>query len=271
MKKLKIAIGKLHFWVNQDGYESYWDLVNQGKWEPETFSVFDKYINYQTLFIDIGGWIGPTSLYGAQLAKKTLSLEPDPIAFKRLKQNVGLNLDKLPQNKLNLLNLALWSTETNIIFTSDIKLGDSSSSILRETRDTNQINFKTKSFKADTIKLESLLKLINIEDYNNIFVKIDIEGAEYQLFDFLLGKLSEIKANILVSLHPWLLQKDSRKGFIRRLRQSLDHWRFCQKLKKYNFKLLTSKNKLPYIPEINSIGWFLIGKMHQDILAVPRR
>ena len=91
MNKLKISIGKLNFWVNQDGYESYWKLVNQGKWEPETFSVFDSNINKQTLFIDIGGWIGPTTLYGAQLAKKTLSLEPDPVAFKRLEENLNLN------------------------------------------------------------------------------------------------------------------------------------------------------------------------------------
>ena len=116
MKKLKISIGKLSFWVNQDGYESFWDLVNKGKWETETFSVFDKYINNQTLFIDIGGWIGPTSLYGAQLAKKTLSLEPDPVAFKRLKQNADLNLLALPKKKLILLNSALWSNEEKNIF-----------------------------------------------------------------------------------------------------------------------------------------------------------
>ena len=207
MKKLKIAIGKLNFWVNQDGYESFWDLVNKGKWETETFSVFDKYINNQTLFIDIGGWIGPTSLYGAQLAKKTLSLEPDPVAFKRLKQNADLNLLALPKKKLILLNSALWSNEEKIIFTSDVKLGDSSSSILREIKDTSQNNFINKCFSADTISLESLLKNINFKNYSNIFIKIDIEGAEYQLFDFLLGKLSEIRANVLVSMHPWLLQK----------------------------------------------------------------
>ena len=72
-------------------------------------------------------------------------------------------------------------------------------------------------------------------------------------------------------MHPWLLQKNSRKGLIRRFKQALDHWKFCQNLKKNNFKLLTSKNNLPYIPEINSIGWVLIGKMHQDILAVPKK
>ena len=270
MKKIKIAIGKLNFWVNKEGYESYWDLVNKGKWEPETFLAFDKYINNETLFIDIGGWIGPTSLYGAQLAKKTVSLEPDPIAFKRLKQNVGLNSDTLPKKKLILLNLALWINETKITFTSDIRLGDSSSSILREIKDSNQNNFANKSFSADTISLESLLKTINLKDYNNIFVKVDIEGAEYKLFKFVLGKLSEIRANVLISLHPWLLQKGSKKGFIRRLKQALEHWRFCQNLKKNNFKLLSSKNNLPYISEINSIGWILIGKMHQDILAVPK-
>ena len=91
MDKLKISINKLNYWVNPNGYKSFWKLVNQEKWEYETFLVFDSNINEQTLFIDIGGWIGPTSLYGAQLAKKTLSLEPDPIAYRKFKENLDLN------------------------------------------------------------------------------------------------------------------------------------------------------------------------------------
>ena len=118
MNKLKISIGNLNFWVNQDGYESYWKLVNQGKWEPETFSVFDSNIDEQTLFIDVGGWIGSTSLYAAQIAKKTIILEPDPIAFKRLKQNLGLNLNILSKKNINIFNLALWYKKTSISFFS---------------------------------------------------------------------------------------------------------------------------------------------------------
>ena len=142
MNKLKISIGKLNFWVNQDGYESYWKLVNQGKWEPETFSVFDSNINKQTLFIDIGGWIGPTTIYGSQLARKSFSLEPDPVAFKRLEEN--LNLNSIPEKKVKTLNFALWSKETTISFVSETKIGDSSSSVVRDRK--NKAELKKKYF-----------------------------------------------------------------------------------------------------------------------------
>ena len=269
MNKLEISIGKLKFWVNQEGYESYWKLVNQGKWEPETFSVFDSNIDEQTLFIDVGGWIGSTSLYAAQIAKKTLILEPDPIAFKRLKENLDLNLNILPKN-INIFNLALWYKKTSISFFSFSQPGDSSSSIIRNPKNKIKGALEKYSFEAETITFGNLIKQIDIGEYKKIFVKIDIEGAEYELFNSLLDKLSKINAVFLVSVHPWLINKNSKKGFIRRFKQALDHWKFCQKIKKNRFKLVTSNKRLPYIPIINAIGWVLIGRMHQDILAIPR-
>ncbi len=270
MNKLKISIGKLNFWVNQDGYESYWQLVNQGKWEPETFSVFDSNLDEQTLFIDVGGWIGSTSLYAAQIAKKTLILEPDHIAYKRLQENFDLNLNILPREKTDLLNLALWHKETSISFFSYSQPGDSSSSVVRNFKKKNKSAIEKLSFDADTITFSKLIKQINLDEFKKIFVKIDIEGAEYQLFDFLLDQLSNINASFLVSVHPWLIQKNFKKGVKRRFQQALEHLRFCQKIKKNSFNLFTSNKNLPYIPIINAIGWVLIGRMHQDILVIPK-
>ena len=51
--------------------------------------------------------------------------------------------------KLILLNLALWINETKIT-TSDIRLDELSSSILRDIKDSHQNNFANKSFSADT-------------------------------------------------------------------------------------------------------------------------
>ena len=180
-----------------------------------------------------------------------------------MKEN--LNLNTFFHKKIKLLNLALWSEETSISFISDTKIGDSTSSVMRD----NKSGSKNICFEAKTITFENLIKKINLNEFNKVFVKIDIEGAEYILFDFLLEKLSDINASFLVSTHPWLLNKKSKKGFIRRFNQAYDHWKFCQKIKKYNYKLRTSSKKLPYIPLINSIGWILIGRMHQDILATP--
>ena len=269
MNKLEILIGKIKFWVNQEGYESYWKLVNQGKWEPETFSVFDSNIDEQTLFIDVGGWIGSTSLYAAQIAKKTLILEPDPIAFKRLKENLDLNLNILSKKNINIFNLALWYKKTSISLSSFSQLGDSSSSIIRNSKHKKKGELINFSFEAETITFGKLIKITDLMN-TKIFVKIDIEGAEYELFDSLLDQLSKINAVFLVSTHPWLLHKNSKKSFTRRLKQALDHWKFCQKIKMNRFKLVTSNKKLPYIPILNAIGWVLIGRMHQDILAIPK-
>ena len=65
-----------------------------------------------------------------------------------------------------------------------------------------------------------------------------------------------------------VITKKSKKGFIRRLKQAFEHWKFCQKIKRNKFKLFTSNKNFPYIPIVNSIGWILIGRMHQDILAI---
>ena len=51
--------------------------------------------------------------------------------------------------------------------------------------------------------------------------------------------------------------------------QAYEHWKFCQKIKRNKYKLFTSNKNFLYIPLVNSIGWILIGRMHQDILAIP--
>ena len=164
----------------------------------------------------------------------------------------------------------ILSLETSICFFSFSHPGDSSSSIIRNSKKKNKAELEKFSFEAKTITFGKLLKKTDLGEYKKIFVKIDIEGAEYELFDSLLGQLSKINAVFLVSAHPWLIHKNSKKGFIRRFKQALDHWKFCQKIKMNRFRLVTSNKKLPYIPILNAIGWVLIGRMHQDILAIPK-
>ena len=102
------------------------------------------------------------------------------MAYRRLKENLDLNT--FFHKKIKLLNLALWSEETSISFISDTKIGDSTSSVMRD----NKSGSKNICFEAKTITFENLIKKINLNEFNKVFVKIDIEGAEYILFDFLL-------------------------------------------------------------------------------------
>lgn len=45
-----------------DTHSDFWRLLQAGKWEATTLNVFDRYIDAETVFVDVGAWIGPTTL-----------------------------------------------------------------------------------------------------------------------------------------------------------------------------------------------------------------
>src|SRR5690606_6717528 len=83
-----VSVGNTPFKVK---YEHFWKTVHKGVWEPLTFRIFDSFLDADHSFIDIGAWVGPTALYGSTRAQHCYAIEPDPVAFKTLRQNVSLN------------------------------------------------------------------------------------------------------------------------------------------------------------------------------------
>ncbi len=70
-------------------FQGFWN--NFYKWEPDTFDIFDRFLNKQYSYLDIGAWIRPTVLYGVNRAKHVYAIEPDPIAYRELLKNIQLN------------------------------------------------------------------------------------------------------------------------------------------------------------------------------------
>lgn len=86
-----IKIGNSTFDVDPHAHQRFWKRVARAEWEPETFAIPDRCTTKESLFLDIGSWIGATALYGVQRANRCLAFEPDPVAFADLKQNVATN------------------------------------------------------------------------------------------------------------------------------------------------------------------------------------
>ena len=89
---MKIEKNNCSFLISEDDeYSMNWFSNNQlDIWEQDTFHIFEYYKNYKKgIYIDIGAWIGPTVLYCANIYKKVIALEPDPIALSRLKKNIS--------------------------------------------------------------------------------------------------------------------------------------------------------------------------------------
>lgn len=67
--------------------ETFWAEYHRGEWEPETKAVLERFLKPGALFVDIGAWIGPVTLWALDLGATVVAFEPDPVAYEQLCTN----------------------------------------------------------------------------------------------------------------------------------------------------------------------------------------
>ena len=201
MKKT-ININGRGFQVETGDNTEFWDKVNSGRWEPETYELFDDLITSDSLFLDIGAWIGSTALYAAQISQKTIAFEPDPLAFANLSVNASLNADTIWADRLHIVNKAVNADGSNIQIGSRGDGGDSMSSALFSDSETVWM-----------VAGASLTEIVSqyAEPGQPIVLKVDIEGGEYQLIPQISKLLAQPNVKMILSLHPEFLRQSLQK------------------------------------------------------------
>jgi FkbM family methyltransferase len=182
------------FWVNNHPPD-FWDRVENGDWEPLTYRVFDHFLDEAHSCLDIGAWIGPTALYAASRARHCYALEPDPVAFAALRENVILNPSLADRITLFEQCLAPISGPVRIGNRTSPYGGDSMSSLLFAA--------SALGWEAHGITLESFLAKNAIHDCS--FIKMDIEGGEFDVLPVIAGPLAAHHPTLYLSLHPKFL------------------------------------------------------------------
>jgi FkbM family methyltransferase len=171
-------------------FDRFWKSVAQNQWESETFSIFKKYLRPTHSYIDIGAWIGPTVLFGSQLAKHCWALEPDPVAFRLLQTNLQLNAHLA--HKVTPLNVCFGAIDGKVKFGRHHSIGgDSRSSLIWD---------KAPFWWVDSVTIETLFRDNQIWDCN--FIKMDIEGGEIIALPAMAHFLHTTKPTLFLSLHP---------------------------------------------------------------------
>ena len=183
----KVRRGSLELLV-ADTHREFWDKFEDEAWEPETLAVFEHYLTPSTVHLDIGAWIGPTVLFAASKAARVLAFEPDPVAFASLRYAVDANPHLSP---VELYPVAIAGSSGHLTLGSKSNPGDSMSSIL---------------FSDGPVKWN--VKASRIEDFEHswpadapVFMKIDIEGGEYELLPALADFIRRRRPTIHLSLH----------------------------------------------------------------------
>lgn len=191
------------------GSEIFWNLLMSGGWEADTFKIFDKYASKEHSYLDIGAWVGPTVLYGAQLFKKCYAFEPDTIAFNLLKNNI---LENLNISNIELYSDAITDYTGQINFGTKTILGDSMSSTL----------WNKESTLVNCISLQDFIINNNIQDCN--FIKMDIEGGEFKALPAAKNIFKQIDATLYVSLHTPFF--NDKKLYLNAIMDSLSSFKY---------------------------------------------
>lgn len=169
----------------------FWEEYKNTGWEPNTFKIFKTHITPNTHFIDIGAWLGVTSLYAIQCNCQHIhAVEANPQSFDLLDQTIKINN---LQNQINIKNICIYNQNNKTI-----KFGIQTSSASRIS-DKGQ-------YQVQTQTLASYLDEIIDNNHLDIFIKIDIEGTEAIIMDQIDEAIKNRSAKIFLSLHPpfWL-------------------------------------------------------------------
>ena len=182
--------------LNESPYGKYiWDNVTNGKYEPDTFAFLAKNLNPDTILIDIGASDGPVTFFAASLGAKVIAYEPMPKIFSSLQKNLELN--KVFSDSAIIKNSAVSNRKSQIMLARN-----SDTAILSPIVFTHQAN------KDSMINVESIVDVIReagrIFPGKQIFLKIDIEGAEWKIFmdHEVINSFAKNRVTVLAALHP---------------------------------------------------------------------
>lgn len=118
--------------------------------------------------VDLGANIGAFSLYAARTATRVYAFEPESSNFAQLKKNSDLNR-ALPIHIFK--KAAAGKTGLAPLFPTSINKG-ASSLVYKRSESLEQV---------ETLTLEHILSLCSLTHVD--FLKVDIEGSEYELFE----------------------------------------------------------------------------------------
>ena len=181
-------------------------------WLIQDYSNKDFRINNDDIVIDVGSHIGLFALFASQYCKsgKIYCFEP-------VKENYDLLLDNIKLNHLtNVIpfNHAISDKSSKVkIFLHDDEAGHS------------MYITNSNSVEVPSMTLDNFFKEAKITNCN--FLKLDCEGAEYDIIDSLTSKNFEIIEKIAIECHF----ADSKPLLLKTLTKTLEQFSFDTKTK----------------------------------------
>ena len=225
-------------------FDRHWRRMRAGKWERRLVHFVERASGSRTALYDIGAWCGPVTLIAAAKGAKVVALEPDPVAFRALRENLALN-----GFDVDAREVAIGNGHGTMRLYAHAEFGDSM---------TNAVLPSASSLDVETLRLEDLPRF---DGMRTSILKIDIEGMEYALADEILDFCRDRKCAVSLSCHPrnlWLSGRREVSGFSARLEAM-----------RRTFDLIERLRRARYVPEGSSYP-FVKARVVERCLLRPR-
>ena len=174
-----------------------WQSTAAERWEPETLDILDAHLSPQTVLWDIGAYLGQISLYASRKCRRVVAFEPDPDALQQLIWNARRNR----ADNIAVVGAAL-AAESGICpmapaLSQQYFLGRSTTSFLLSPD-------ARESFLAPAFGRAAWEDLIRAEPPD--FIKMDIEGGEFELLPAMSDFLASHRPKLMLALHAHFLR-----------------------------------------------------------------
>lgn len=145
-------------------------------WEPETFQVFDELRDNLKVAIDLGAWIGTTSIWLSHRFRSVVAVEADPLACVALARN----LEASACRNVVVIPRPVAKERANVVFGSNSKGGHLNDS-------TSQIKLVASSIDDVVLETVTLGDVTSVFDPDDVrLIKVDIEGGEESIIEDLV-------------------------------------------------------------------------------------
>lgn len=199
--------------TNGDHYGTeFWNHLEDRLWEPDTLDFLEREITSSTVLLDIGAANGSICLVGASLGAKVIAYEPNPTVFQVCKNNLVLNPNI--DGRVELKLAAVSGYEGSLTF----EAGKNSSVI-------TDISVGLHSDSMTVIPVLNLsTELEHLSGaYKKLLVKMDIEGAEFEILhnEVVLKSLKKSGAKLLLAIHPGFYRPVKSFTFFKGIRNKI--------------------------------------------------
>lgn len=165
----------------------FWSVWADGQWEGPSFEALDRLLPEGGVFLDVGAWVGPYSLWAATAREaRVWAMEPDPEALRYLRANIAAN--------------GLTGRVTVIPAAAAVESGEVDLWSVREWGASTS-SMTAKQGERMTVAAVSLAGFV--ESVKPDLVKMDIEGGEALVFPAVESFLRARGTPVLFSTH-WL-------------------------------------------------------------------